>query len=717
MIDEWMNTVTTATKGTVLIIEDNLLNLDMASELLEIAGFQTFEAEDANVGLKMAREVHPDLILMDLHLPFKDGFVTTQTLKADPELKDIPVVAFTALAMREDQEKALAYGCAGVISKPIDVNNFASDVERYLPSSAKGDEGQPVTAGGGAGDVPASAEAKATAEGQQTHSAPKPYGATLRSAPESHHHISAPPMPSPVADTTVFEMDRVKPVDLQSHRILVVDDNPMNVELLKDSLESMGQDVITAYSGHDAIKLAQAERPDLILLDIMMPDLDGYGVLDVLQRDTETAAIPVIFISALNKTQDMVRGFKHGTYDYITKPFKVEEVKARIMASLRIKDLQDILRRERDKLSAIFRNSADAIVLLAPDKTVLSANPRFGEWFNLSLSPEGTPEGHVNFIEVVGCQCNWNTPCPIHQDNVVLVPGEKPRKETDEAPVLLENAVLTRQNGELQYLNIHAGKVTGATGKMEGYVVVVRDVTKEKTIQQSKETFVATLTHDLKTPIRAEYQALELLKTESFGPMTDEQKEILKEIIQSNRYMSRLVDSLLTTYKVEEGKLELRMESVDLNALIQREIYGPLRPLTSEKELEFKLALDESIGKVNIDTIEIQRVLKKLVQNAVPFNTEHGTVTLSTELLPGGDRYRVAVKDTGPGIAPEDLPVLFDRYKSMARKFQQVGTGLGLYLSKKIVELHGGAIGVESHPGEGSLFYFEMPVTGPKNAS
>lgn len=688
-----------STKGTVLIIEDNLLNLDMASELLELAGFHTFQAEDAITGMKLAKDILPDLILMDLHLPYQDGFVTTQTMKADPLLQNIPIVAFTALAMKEDQDKALAHGCDGVIPKPIDVNSFAQTVEKYISrNKAQHDTEQSIT----------TTSLKETVSRQLLPGNEEEAPETTVIQPDLDPVLMYPEL----KQQSVGE--QINPTDISAHKVLVVDDNPMNVELLRDALESMGQDTSPAYNGYSAIRIAQEEQPDLILLDIMMPDLDGYGVLEKLRQDPKTAEIPVIFISALNKTQDMVRGFKLGTYDYITKPFKIEEVKARILSSLRIKDLQDSLRTERDKLSTIFRFSADGIALLQTNMEVVSANPQFGEWFGLNLSPDGVPEKSVNFFQLLGCQCQYGGVCPFHTEGVRLVPEVKNEQKQNGGmspkEVLLETATLTDKEGNLRYLNIHGGRVQGGTGqKQEGYVVVLRDVTREKTIQQSKETFVATLTHDLKTPIRAEYQALELLKSGSFGPLTSEQEEMLKEIIHSNRYMSQLVDSLLTTYMYEEGKMELNIEPHGINQLIEQDVVSIFKTLVAERHQTLTLQLAEGLPLALFDPIEIQRVLNNLVQNAITFTPEGGTITVSTESVTP-EEISVSVTDTGRGIEAENIPLLFDRYRTMAKKFQQVGTGLGLYLSKKIIEAHGGQIGIESQLGKGSRFYFTVPV-------
>lgn len=293
-----------STQETILIIEDNQLNLDMARDLLKRAGFQTLEAEDAHTGIRLAKEKQPNLILMDMHLPIINGYEASKLLKTDPVTQNIPIVGFTALAMEEDQKKAIEHGCLGVIAKPINVDRFAEMVTAYLPVA-----GSVITM-------------------------PKP-------TPE-------------IVSEKVVTPTCIPPMS-RCYKVLVVDDRHQNRELLEDILKKMGQPSVSARNGQEALYLAKEENPDLILLDIMMPGMDGYEVFDRLKADPSTAEIPVIFVSALNKTEDIVKGLQKGGMDYITKPLQVEEVVARITTALRTKLFQDALRQqieEADKAKA-----------------------------------------------------------------------------------------------------------------------------------------------------------------------------------------------------------------------------------------------------------------------------------------------------------------------------------------------------------------------------
>lgn len=228
--------------------------------------------------------------------------------------------------------------------------------------------------------------------------------------------------------------------------------------------------------------------------------------------------------------------------------------------------------------------------------------------------------------------------------------------------------------------------------------------------EKRKEIFFATLTHDLKTPLRAERRILDLLLEGQFGSLTDEQREIMQEVLKSNQFMYRMVDNLLSAFKYEYQQLIPKKELVDLNQLISTIAFGEFMYLTNEKNQTMKLELAETLPQINLDPMEIKRVLHNLIQNAITFTPNEGVITVHTEL--DGDKAWVRVQDTGAGIEPEKMDKLFQPFSSMSKKFRQIGTGLGLYLTKQIVEAHDGQILVKSEPGRGSEFYFSLPVHG-----
>lgn len=225
--------------------------------------------------------------------------------------------------------------------------------------------------------------------------------------------------------------------------------------------------------------------------------------------------------------------------------------------------------------------------------------------------------------------------------------------------------------------------------------------------QKQREKFVATLTHDLKTPIKAEFRIFELLLTERFGPLTENQKVVINEMLRSNRFMYQMVDNLLTAFKFEEGQMVLRMEALDLNELVSSTILMDLGGLAEDKEQTLTLELCDNMPLIPADALEIKRVIYNLAQNAINYTPKGGNITVATSFQ--DHKATVSFTDNGPGIEKTIQKTLFEPYASMAKRYRHVGTGLGLYISRKIIEAHQGELLLDSQLGQGSKFTFTLP--------
>lgn len=261
-------------QGTLLVVEDNAYNMKLVRSLLQLGGYQVIEAETAEQGLDLAREHRPEAVLMDIQLPGMDGLTATGKLKEDPETKDIPVLALTAYAMEGDEQKALASGCVGYISKPLDTKSFLQTLQGHIPSLSKD---QDETDDPGDGSV----------SSDQTG---------LRE--------------------DLFFKDRILVVD---------DDDPVNVKLLTAKLPRDSYEALKAYSGQECLDAVYREHPNLILLDLMMPGIDGFEVTRRLKKDEKTRDIPIIHITALDSEADKARGLEAGADEFLNKPIVASE--------------------------------------------------------------------------------------------------------------------------------------------------------------------------------------------------------------------------------------------------------------------------------------------------------------------------------------------------------------------------------------------------------
>jgi CheY-like chemotaxis protein len=293
----------------ILIIEDEANNLDVARRIVRGAGHEALTATDGLLGLEIARREHPDAVLVDLLLPKLDGWSVTRAIREEPWAKKIPIIAVSALAMQADHERAREAGCDDFVTKP------------YAPAELRVLLGKYFT----------------------DNSAPK--AATRASEPSA---------------------SGISPAE-RLGRVLVVDDEPSNVELIVRRLGGNGYETLTASNGHDAIAIATKEQPDLILMDIMMPGLDGWQATRLLKGDPKTANIPVVFVTARDRPEDVAQGFEAGGIMYVNKPVEPVELFARVRNAIYMKRLQDDLRNKNEDLKRLESSRQELIGMLGHD--------------------------------------------------------------------------------------------------------------------------------------------------------------------------------------------------------------------------------------------------------------------------------------------------------------------------------------------------------------
>ena len=217
------------------------------------------------------------------------------------------------------------------------------------------------------------------------------------------------------------------------------------------------------------------------------------------------------------------------------------------------------------------------------------------------------------------------------------------------------------------------------------------------------------MSHELRTPLNAIIGFSEVLLERMFGEMNEKQEDYLKDIHSSGQHLLSLINDILDLAKVEAGRMELNLATFDLPAAIDNAL-----TLVRERAMRHGIALsvevDSQLGELNADERKLKQILLNLLSNAVKFTPEGGRITVGARLL--GEMVEIAVNDTGIGIAPEDQAAVFEQFKQVGTDYTRKaeGTGLGLALTRKLVELHGGAMRLESEPGKGSTFAFTLPL-------
>lgn len=227
-------------------------------------------------------------------------------------------------------------------------------------------------------------------------------------------------------------------------------------------------------------------------------------------------------------------------------------------------------------------------------------------------------------------------------------------------------------------------------------------------IARQREDFVSRLTHDLRTPLVAAERMLKLLQQGALGELSPQMLEAITIMGRSNSNLLEMVNTLLEVYRFEAGRKSLVFAEVNLHQLLT-EVVGELNPLAAAKGLQVEMvfAATETAEKMIGDRLELHRLFTNLLGNAIKF-TDNGTITIQTDVQETEQMMNIQVIDTGVGIPPEQQATLFERFRPGSHK--RSGSGLGLYLSRRIVEAHGGKIQVKSNPGQGSTFCVSLPI-------
>jgi signal transduction histidine kinase/DNA-binding response OmpR family regulator len=521
-------------------------------------------------------------------------------------------------------------------------------------------------------------------------------------------------------------------------RILVVDDQKIPRVTLAGILGDAGHSVRVEGDGPAGIETARSWLPDVVILDVHMPGMDGFGVVERLKRDALTESIPVVFLTGEPPTDQLiVRGLELGAYDFLSKGCSKAELLARVSVMERIK-------RSHDEMAAIARISdallqstdpeglgrqfvreaarvfrADAVVLSveradgarlgvnhgldeASDAAVVRAIVAIGQLMpegagavSTVLEPEQVAEAVVPHLGPsfgsAAAACVRRGPSTAMV--VALAGGEDLYREDVDAPLLRNLSSQAALAIEHAFLNERARSQA-------------RDLERA---MDERSRFFASLSHELRTPINAVIGYNHLLGEEIFGPLNAAQAEALGKANRSAQHLLELVDDILDISKIEAGKLEIFPDEVDVASLL-RDTATSVQLQAREKGISLDIEAPES-APITTDPARLRQIVLNLLSNAVKFTLE-GSVSLRLT-ADGGNRYRIAVADTGPGIPVEDQERIFEEFEQGSGREGTRGTGLGLAISRRLAELLGGDLNVESEVGVGSTFILTLPMATP----
>ncbi|MBD2078641.1 ATP-binding protein [Leptolyngbya sp. FACHB-17] len=488
--------------------------------------------------------------------------------------------------------------------------------------------------------------------------------------------------------------------------ILVIDDTPENLNLLSTLLIEHGYKVRSVTKGSTGIRGAQVMPPDLILLDVNMPQMSGYEVCQHLKADDRTRDIPIIFISALEAVSDKVKAFQAGGVDYITKPFQIEEVLARIETHLTLRRLQNQLQsqneqlqqeiRERlrvederkhaeEKFATIFQQSPNPIAIVTvPEGQLIEVNPSF-----LSIS------GYTR-DQVIGSSI---TKLHLGHDSATFLR----RLQTTETFHNLEFELLTHSgNVKSILLSFDRIELNGTTCAL----LIANDITERKRLENE---FISLVSHELRTPLTSMMGALDLLSSGQLGSLTEQGQQVLNIGIKNAERLIRLINDILDLERIRSGKITMNRRSCNL-ADLMTQATEEMQAMADRSEIQ--LSTEPMSILLNADPDRIVQTLTNLLSNAIKFSSAQTTVQMRACSSDHASSVCISVCDQGRGIPSHQIQTIFERFQQVdaSDARQKGGTGLGLAICRNIIEQHGGRIWVESTENQGSTFYIELPL-------
>jgi two-component system, OmpR family, phosphate regulon sensor histidine kinase PhoR len=482
-------------------------------------------------------------------------------------------------------------------------------------------------------------------------------------------------------------------------RVLVVDDERPIREGCHRVLTAKNYDVITAENGHAALEILAREMIDLILLDLKMPVLSGEEVLQAVQGHYPD--IPVIIITGHGTVDTAVECMKNGAYDFITKPFQIDqflatihrasekrklEQQARLYQEENIRNLYD-LHLEKSRLLTMINCMGNGVMVTNRSMEVVLHNPVLMQLLDIK--------------EIL------DTPVPIL--NIT----------DDEALIKTLEEILGQRDGkgesisqEIQVgakvLRAISAPALGPEQNVMGTVTVLEDITPFKQLDQMKTDFVNMVAHELRSPLVSIRQLQSVILEGLTGPLNEKQEDYISRGMSKIDALLDLINDLLDIAKIEAGKYVQHRVPTDLGKLI-RETVDLMVPRAKQQSITITCEYHD-LKQVQADPKNMEEVLNNLLSNAINYSPNGGTVAVRARGL--GEFIEIQVKDTGVGIPEEELPKIFDKFYRVKHPETRkvIGTGLGLAIVKSVVEAHNGTIQVESIPGQGSTFTIRLPM-------
>ena len=622
----------------LLLVDDDPLAIRTLSRMLAQYPDQRFATSGAEA-LRLARELTPDLILLDEDMPGMTGLQVCEALKADAALAHVPVIFATSQSARQLEAVALGRGAVDFVNKPLVAAQVVARVRARL-------------------------RPRRTLDKVRRESGGK-----------------------------------------RTPRMLIVDDDDSALRLMHHTLTALGE-IHYAKRGDDALRVARRLAPDLIVLDIRMPGLDGLEVCDALKSEMAFQHVPVVLVTRFSDAETERRAFEVGAADFIAKPFAPAVLQARVRNLLDIKrrldaelqSAQDHWQRIGDTRIADFvSTSSDAIISYDELGLVVLANAAAGRLF--AAPPERLLGRSVPSL---------------------LGAGFPPAAEAPGEPLRLtlqrEHAAEIAVEASLSSVGVGASRLVTVVlrdaGDREGIAQRQRVQTESKAADRVKSQMLAGIAHEMGNPLNAVLVFAQLMATDKAHELPPEQARRLEKILASGQTLRELLRDVVDLGQINSGALTIEAGAVDPDRYARLAVEA-LAPMAARAGVAISQAPSPQPALCMIaDGLRLRQCLDNLLSNAIKYNQPGGRIDI--EIQAHNEQVAIAVRDTGIGMNAQQLTQLFEPFNRLGRRSTDVpGTGLGLWITRQLVHAMAGKLLVESKVDQGSCFTVLLPRCPP----
>ncbi|MGE5098392.1 MAG: ATP-binding protein [Deltaproteobacteria bacterium] len=540
--------------------------------------------------------------------------------------------------------------------------------------------------------------------------------------------------------------------------ILLVDDRAENLLALEAILEPLGQRLVRAQSGEDALRCLLEREFAAILLDVQMPGLNGFETARLIKARERTKHVPIIFLTAISKDEDYVfKGYSVGAVDYMSKPFQPEILRSKVQVfvdldvqrrriaeqeqrirgierqELELRHMRELLQSE-ERFREIVGSAMDAIVVFDSDGRISLINGAAERMFGTTMADaiEGSiarffPDGVGTDTMSTLCSAAEQQRSAAGEPSGGVQPHSFTARRANGATFPIEASVscLDTQAGRTYTLIVRdtserVRHETALREQAESLADSARELTalneelnrRQMDLERAmtaRSRFYASMSHELRTPINAVLGYSTLLLERIYGPLNEKQAEGIERTQKAARHLLELVNDVLDLSKIEAGKIDLRLQPVEFPGLID-DLFVTVRPLADEHGSSLSLDVEgDAPIRVVSDPRRVRQILLNLLSNAIKFGRGRPISVLCSRTEDGG--VQVEVVDQGEGISGEDQERIFHEFVQLGKTQLQDGTGLGLPISRRLAELLNGELSVKSKVGHGSTFRLRLPST------